>query len=68
MAKSLCGKIAKAAERLADRRDKNYKNELKAFTNEVNAQRGKSIADADATLLITLAGLLWRSSEGGAPA
>jgi predicted extracellular nuclease len=58
VAKSLCGKIAKAAERLAAGRDKNFENELKAFTNEVNAQRGKSITDADATLLITLAGML----------
>jgi hypothetical protein len=58
VAKSLCGKIAKAAERLADGRDKNFENELKAFDNEINAQRGKSITDADATLLITLAGML----------
>ncbi len=55
VAKSLCGKIEKAAKRLAAGRDKNFENELKAFTNEVNAQRGKSISDANATLLIMLA-------------
>ena len=58
VAKSLCGKIEKAAERLAQGRDKNFENELRAFTNEVNAQRGKSITDANATLLITLAGMI----------
>jgi len=58
IADSLCVKIQNAAERLAAGRDKNFENELKAFTNEVNAQRGKSMTDADATLLIMLAGLL----------
>jgi hypothetical protein len=58
VARSLCGKIAKAAARLAQGRDKNFENELNAFTNEVNAQRGKSISDANATLIITLAGML----------
>ena len=58
VADSLCVKIQHAAERLAAGRDKNFENELKAFTNEVNAQRGKSITDANATLLITLAGML----------
>jgi hypothetical protein len=58
VAHSLCGKIAKAAERLDQGRDKNFENELNAFTNEVNAQRGKSISDANATRLIALAGML----------
>ena len=55
---SLCAKLQNAAA-AEDRGDlKASQNILKAFANEVNAQRGKAIASQDADLLILLAGRL----------
>src|SRR5438552_1087005 len=55
---SLCAKLENAAA-AKDRGDlKAAQNIVKAFANEVNAQRGKAIASEDAELLILLAGRL----------
>jgi len=56
VAQSLCVKIEHAADRLAQGRDKNFDSAIRAFISEVNAQRGKALSDANATILVTLAG------------
>lgn len=55
---SLCAKLESAAASLARGNTRAHDNQLQAFMNEVRAQRGKAISDADATLLIDLAGRL----------
>jgi len=55
---SLCAKLSAAADASARGNVKAHDNQLQAFINEVNAQRGKAIADADADRLIALAGTL----------
>jgi predicted extracellular nuclease len=58
VASSLCAKLDNAAA-ARNRGDlKAAQNMLKAFVNEVNAQRGKAITTDDADLLILLAGRL----------
>src|SRR6266550_6805709 len=58
IASSLCAKLGNAAA-ARDRGDlKAAQNILKAFTNEVKAQRGKAIGTDDADLLILLASRL----------
>ena len=58
IASSLCAKLQNAAA-AQDRGDlKAAQNILRAFTNEVNAQRGKAISTEDADLLILLASRL----------
>jgi predicted extracellular nuclease len=58
IANSLCAKLDNAAA-ARNRGDlKAAQNILKAFTNEVNAQRGKAITTEDADLLILLASRL----------
>jgi len=57
-ANSLCAKLSAAADATARGNVKAHDNQLQAFVNEVNAQRGKAIADADADRLIGLAGTL----------
>ena len=58
VASSLCAKLDNAATARARGSLKAAENILKAFTNEVNAQRGKSITTDDADLLILLASRL----------
>ena len=58
IANSLCVKLDAAAASLARGNSKTHDNQLQAFVNEVNAQRGKAISDANATTLIALAGAL----------
>jgi len=58
VASSLCAKLDNAAAARARGNLKAADNILKSFTNEVNAQRGKSIASDDADLLILLASRL----------
>jgi hypothetical protein len=58
VAGSLCAKLGNAAA-ARDRGDlKAAQNILRAFSNEVNAQRGKAIGTDDADLLILLASRL----------
>jgi hypothetical protein len=58
LAHSLCVKLETAAAALARGDTKAHDNELRAYRNEVSAQSGKAIADADALVLIGLAGRL----------
>ena len=58
VASSLCAKLDNAAAARARGNPKAAENILKSFTNEVNAQRGKSITSDDADLLILLASRL----------
>jgi predicted extracellular nuclease len=58
VADSLCAKLDAAAASLARGNVKTHDNQLKAYSNEVNAQRGKSISEADADRLISLADTL----------
>jgi hypothetical protein len=57
-ASSLCAKLDNAAAARARGNAKAADNMIKAFLNEVRAQRGKAIADEDADLLTLLAGRL----------
>jgi hypothetical protein len=58
IAKSLCAKLDAAAASGARGNTTARANQLSAYRNEVEAQRGKAISDADATALISLADLL----------
>ena len=58
VANGLCDKLTAAADALARGNVKAHDNQLAAFASQVNAQRGKSISDSDATLLLSLAALL----------
>jgi butyrate kinase len=58
VASSLCTKLDNAAAARARGDLKAAQNMLKAFMNEVSAQTGKAISQADADLLILLAGRL----------
>lgn len=58
IANSLCAKLDNAAAARSRGDLKAAQNMLKAFTNEVNAQRGKAITTEDADLLILLASRL----------
>ncbi|HKC90511.1 MAG TPA: hypothetical protein VKE23_04185, partial [Candidatus Limnocylindria bacterium] len=55
IAKSLCAKLENAAAARDRGNAKAAAKVLKAYANEVEAQRGKAIATADADLLILLA-------------
>jgi hypothetical protein len=55
-ANSLCAKLDAASAAAARNQTKTRDNQIQAFVNEVNAQRGKSISDANANTLISLAG------------
>jgi len=57
-ATSLCAKLDAAAAAGARGNATARSNQLNAYRNEVEAQRGKAISDADATTLIGLADLL----------
>jgi predicted extracellular nuclease len=56
VATSLCAKLDAAAAARARGSVNGHDNQIQAFINEVNAQRGKSISDANANTLISLAG------------
>jgi predicted extracellular nuclease len=56
--KSLCSKLEAAAAAGARGNTIARDNQLNAYRNEVEAQRGKAISDANAAALISLAGLL----------
>jgi hypothetical protein len=56
VASSLCVKLDAAAGSLARGNTKAHDNELGAYLNEVNSQRAKAISDANAAILIALAG------------
>jgi predicted extracellular nuclease len=58
VAAGLCDKLAAAAASLERGNTRAHDNQLRAFANQVEAQRGKSISDADADLLLELATLL----------
>jgi len=58
IAKSLCAKLDAAAASGALGNTIAQANQLNAYRNEVEAQRGKAISDSDATTLIGLADLL----------
>jgi predicted extracellular nuclease len=58
IAKSLCAKLDAAAASGTRGNTTARANQLNAYRNEVEAQRGKAISDANATTLIDLAGLL----------
>lgn len=58
VARSLCAKLDAAAAAAARGNDEARAGQLRAYVSEVEAQRGKAVADADATLLISLAGRL----------
>ena len=58
VAQSLCAKLDNAAAARSRGNLKAAENILKAFTNEVNAQRGKAITEEYADLLILLASRL----------
>jgi len=58
IAKSLCAKLDAAAASGARGNTTAQTNQLNAYRNEVEAQRGKAISDADATTLIALVDLL----------
>lgn len=53
---SLCTKLDAAAAAALRGNTKAHDNQIQAFINEVSAQRGKAISDADANTLIALAG------------
>ena len=55
---SLCSKLAASADAAARGNVKARDNQIQAFINEVNAQRGKAITEASADLLIALVGRL----------
>ena len=64
--KSLCAKLEAAAASRARGNMNAWANQLNAYRHEVEAQRGKAISDADATLLIELAdGLEGEAQIGG---
>ncbi len=56
--KSLCAKLEAAAASGARGNTNARANQLNAYRNEVEAQRGKALSDADATTLIALVDLL----------
>ncbi len=56
--KSLCAKLEAAAASGARGNTNARANQLNAYRNEVEAQRGKALSDADATALIALVDLL----------
>jgi len=58
VADALCDKLEAAAASEARGNDDAKAGQIGAFINQVNAQRGKSISDADATRLILLAEML----------
>ena len=58
IAKSLCAKLDAAAVSGARGNTTARANQLNAYRNEVEAQRGKAISDADAAVLIALVDLL----------
>ena len=55
---SLCAKLAAAAASFGRGDEKAARAQIGAYVNEVNAQRGKAVNDANATTLIALAGAL----------
>jgi hypothetical protein len=63
VAKGLCAKLDAAASSLARGNIRAHDNQLHAFANQVEAQRGKSISHADADLLLELAALLQLESR-----
>ncbi len=58
IADALCDKLEAAAASLAAGNLRAHDNQLRAFANQVEAQRGMAISDADADLLLELAALL----------
>ncbi|TMC77095.1 MAG: hypothetical protein E6J15_04610 [Chloroflexi bacterium] len=58
IADSLCAKLDSAAAARERGNGKAAENILKAFANEVEAQRGKSLTSENADTLIALAGSL----------
>jgi hypothetical protein len=58
VADGLCDKLAAAADALARGNIKVHDKQLDAFASQVNAQRGKTISNSDADLLLSLADLL----------
>lgn len=58
VAGSLCAKLNAAKASRARGDDHAFAGQIGAFVNEVDAQRGKAISDADATRLIAAAGVL----------
>jgi PKD repeat protein len=55
-ASSLTSSLNSVAESLADGKSSTALNQLKAFENKVEAQRGKKLTEAQATLLVAAAG------------
>jgi hypothetical protein len=58
IASSLCAKLSAAAAALARGNVTAHENILQAYINEVGAQRGKAVTDANADILIALANML----------
>lgn len=58
VADGLCDKLEAAAASKARGNATAHANQLNAFVNQVNAQTGKAISEADAARLILLAGML----------
>lgn len=58
LGKALCAKLEAAAASGASGNTSARANQLNAYRNEIEAQRGKAISDADATALIALVDLL----------
>ncbi len=58
VATGLCDKLAAAADALLRGNIRAHDNQMAAFANLIAAQRGKSISDADANLLLQLASSL----------
>ena len=58
VAAGLCDKLSAAAAALERGNIKTHDNQLAAFASLIGAQRGKSISDANAALLLGLASLL----------
>ncbi len=58
LAGSLCTKLDASAAAGARGNAKAHDNQIQAYINEVNAQRGKAISNADANTLVALAGTI----------